>query len=99
MDKAAIIRPAGNSLAVETQENNSYSFHYQFRDGKLFLYGPFREKTYEVMEWSAGEKRVFLLYYNKKYYPLTNVDGEVEALTPVTDAGLLERLNQPRSRQ
>jgi hypothetical protein len=98
MDKTAILRPA-TSLAIEPREDNSYPFHYQFRDGKLLLYGPFKEKTYELMEWSTGEKRVFLLYYNKDYYPLTNVDGEVEALTPVTDASLLERLNQSRSRQ
>jgi len=92
------LTPANSSLVVETDRNNrTYSFHYQFRDGKLFLYGPFEKNLYEIMEFSTDEKRTVFLYYKDRYYLLQEADSRVKPLSPVTDAALITKLKEYRS--
>lgn len=90
---------AGKStLQVETDRDNSrYKFHYQFRDGKLFLFGPFEQNLYEIMEFFADEKRTVFLFYKDKYYRLDEADSKIRSLEPITDAALLKKLNEYRS--
>ncbi|HEX8039978.1 MAG TPA: hypothetical protein VF490_12545, partial [Chryseosolibacter sp.] len=92
------LRPAGSSLAVETDSKNSrYSFHYQFRDGKLFLYGPFEKNLYEIMEFFSDQKRTVFLYYKNHYYLLPEADSQVRPLTAIKDPALLKKLDESRS--
>ncbi len=92
------LRPGGSSLVVETdKENSRYSFHYQFREGKLFLYGPFEKNLYEIMEFFTDQKRIVFLSYNNHYYLLTEADSKVTPLTAVNDPALLKKLNAYRS--
>lgn len=94
------LRPTGSSLAVETDTKNSrYSFHYQFRDGKLFLYGPFEKNLYEIMEFFSDRKRTVFLYYNNHYYLLSESDSQVRPLTAIKDPALLKKLDESRSSQ
>ena len=85
-------------LVVETdRDNRRYSFHYQFRDGKLLLYGPFEKNLYEIMEFFADEKRTAFLYYKDHYYLLQEADEQVKPLSAITDQNLLRKLKEYRS--
>ncbi|MEX2231824.1 MAG: hypothetical protein WD824_06675 [Cyclobacteriaceae bacterium] len=93
-----VYNPGNSSLMVETdRENRRYTFHYQFRDGKLFLYGPFEKNLYEIMEFFADEKRTVFLYYKDRYYLLEEADNKVRTLTPITDPALIKKLKEYRS--
>ncbi|MBT1706134.1 hypothetical protein [Chryseosolibacter indicus] len=87
----------GPSVAVEVDEaNKKYPFHYQFKDGKLFLYGPFEKNLYEIMEFFAEEKRTLFLYYKDGYYLLKEEDNKIKPLTEITDQSLIQKLKEYR---
>jgi hypothetical protein len=89
---------AKSTLIVEAdRENGQYTFHYQFIDGKLLLFGPFEKNLYEIMEFFANEKRTVFLYYNNRYYLLAEADANVRPLEPITDPVLLKKLKEYRS--
>jgi hypothetical protein len=97
-EKQPVYSPGKSSLLVETdRENTRYKFHYQFRDGNLYLYGPFEQNLYEIMEFFAGEKRTVFLYYKDHYYRLDESDAKIRMLDPITDPALLKKLKEYRS--
>ena len=97
-DNQPVYNAGSSSLMVETdRENRRYTFHYQFRDGKLFLYGPFEKNLYEIMEFFAGEKRTVFLYYKDRYYLLEEADNNIRTLSPITDQALIRKLKEYRS--
>ena len=92
-----IINPRTSGVMVETdRENTSYTFHYQFREGKVLLYGPFEKNLYEIVELYTDEKRTVFLYYKEQYYQLVEATGNIQPLSPVTDANLLKKLRDNR---
>jgi hypothetical protein len=97
-DKNTVDGPTKSSLIVETDRfNGQYTFHYQFRDGKLLLFGPFEKNLYEIMEFAAKEKRTVFLYYKDRYYLLEEADANVRPLEPITDPALLQKLKEYRN--
>lgn len=89
--------PGTSGVIVETDgENDRYSFHYQFQNGKVYLFGPFEQNPYEVLEL-ANDKPSRFLYYKDRYYALDDTDAEVRNLTPVTDPALLKELSKYHS--
>ena len=85
-----------SSIAVETEVDKRYNFHYQFRDNKLFLYGSFEKNFYEIMEFFSNNKRTMFLYYKDNYYLLSDADQKVKPLSPINDAALLKKLRDYR---
>lgn len=86
-----------STIAVETENNNKkYDFHYQFKDGKLLLYGAFERNLYEIMEFFTENKRTIFLFYKNNYYLLSGDNEKVKPLTPITDAALLKKLREVR---
>lgn len=88
------------SLHVEIDsENKKYNFHYQFKEGKLILYGPFEKNLYEIMEFFADDKRTLFLYYNDQYFLLKeqNGSGNVRQLTAIQDQELVKKLKESRN--
>lgn len=93
------LTPVTSGLVVETDRNNRrYTFHYQFREGKLFLYGPFEKNLYEIMEFFADEKRTVFLYYNDRYYLLPEADEQIRRLSAISDPALLKKLKEYRNK-
>ena len=98
IDNHSATAPASSTLIVETdRENTRYAFHYQFREGKLLLFGPFEKNLYEIMEFFANEKRTVFLYYKDRYYLLEEADSNVRPLEPISDPALLKKLKEYRS--
>jgi hypothetical protein len=87
------------SVAVDVDsDNKKYSFHYQFKNDKLLLYGPFEKDLYEIMEFFNAEKRTLFLYYKENYYLLKDNSTSLKPLNPIQDAELLNKLKEYRNK-
>jgi hypothetical protein len=67
-------------------------FHYQFYDGKLYLYGNFDGAPYNIIEFKADNKRKVFLNYNDAYYLLNLKQKETAPLTDIKDQTLIKEL-------
>jgi len=84
------------SIIVETQVDKKYTFHYQFRDDKLYLYGSFEKNLYEIMEFFSDNRRTMFLFYKDNYYLLNEENEKVRALSAIHDEALLKKLKDYR---
>ncbi|HZY78712.1 MAG TPA: hypothetical protein VFE50_04265 [Cyclobacteriaceae bacterium] len=90
------ITPSNIQVDLDSS-NKKYSFHYQFVDSKLMLYGSFDKSLYEVLEINGDNHAVFL-FYKDAYYLLDENQTKVTKLEPITDAALLGKLKEYRKR-
>lgn len=67
-------------------------FHYQFYDGKLYLYGDFDGAPYNIIEFKADGKRKVFLNYNDAFYLLNLKQKETTPLTAIKDQTLIKEL-------
>jgi hypothetical protein len=87
-----------SKLDVVTQAaDKKYSFHYQFSQGKLHLFGPFDRNLYEILEINGDSHAVFL-FYKENYYLLDESQTDIMPLSPIRDGKLLKMLREYRSR-
>ncbi len=85
-------------IAVETNSSNSkYPFHYQFKEGKLILYGNFDKDLYEILEVHGDSHAVFL-FFGGNYYSLKDKQSTILPLIVISDPQLIKKLNEYRSR-
>jgi hypothetical protein len=89
--------PADDLTAEIVTNNKDYTFHYQFKDDKLILYGPFDKNLYEILEFISDNKRTIFLYYKSSYYLLNQAGEKVKSLSPVNDPVLIQKLKDHRS--
>jgi hypothetical protein len=83
-------------IEVETDSSQKkYSFHYQFADGKLILYGPFDKNLYEILEVN-GENHAIFLYQKENYYLLNEKETKITPLKAITDPSLIRLLREYR---
>ena len=88
---------AADAVSIITDGSNpAYSFHYKTENGKLVLFGPFEESSYQVVTLSETGKTLRSLYYKERYYLLNDTNGEVRSLSEVTDASLIGKLEKQR---
>jgi len=88
-----------SSIAVETDNSNKkLDFHYQFKDGKLFLLGSFEKDLYEILEFFNNNKRTIFLYYNSGYYLLDEGQTQPTPLKAINDPALLQKLKASRGK-
>jgi hypothetical protein len=90
------VSPKSDILAEIKSADKNFSFHYQFADGKLVLYGPFDKNIYEILEFISDSKRTIFLFYKNNYYLLNQATEKVKPLTPVNDPVLLQKLKEHR---
>ena len=87
-----------SSLVVETDNTQKkFDFHYQFKDGKLILMGPFDATLYEILEFIADDKRTIFLYYTSEHYLLDERKEKPTPLNPIKDSQLLKKLEVYRA--
>jgi hypothetical protein len=86
-----------SEIAVEVDsKNKKYNFHYQFKGGKLFLFGPFQKDLYEILEFFSDDTRTVFLYHDKQYYLLKDNNEKLKDLTAVQNEELVRKLNEYR---
>ncbi len=78
-------------------DNKKYSFHYQFSEGKLLLYGAFDKALYEILEINGETHNVFM-FYKEQYYLLDVNQTKAAPLQPITDRELISKLKEYRGR-
>ena len=90
---------AESSIAVEVVDTGKKNdFHYQFKDGKLYLLGSFEKDLYEIMEFFNDNKRTVFLYYNSGFYLLDESKVEPTPLSAISDTELLKKLRDYREK-
>lgn len=73
--------------------DKKHNFHYQFSQGKLFLYGPFDKSLYEIIEIHGDGHAVFLKY-RENYYLLDEKESNITPLVLIKDSQLLKKLKE-----
>lgn len=86
-------RPKHTAPRVVTVSDGQHTFHYQYRDGNLYLFGPFDSTAYAVKDVAFGQTTAPVLVYSDRYYMLTDRDGELHPLEPVTNPADLEKIS------
>jgi len=90
---------AGNAnakpLDIVTINDGKNDLQYKNYDGKLYLYGDFKGKIYELIEINGRLKKYFL-FYNGNYYSLKSNQKEMKPLQLITDSGSIEDLDNRR---
>lgn len=76
-------------------DNKQYTFHYQFEQGKLFLYGSFEESLYEILE-VHGTNHALFLYFKDNFYHLDESKTMVTELTAIRERSLISKLKEFR---
>lgn len=96
----AAVSAEESSLSIENVIDKRYTFHYQFKDGKLLLYGPFSDKsTYEILEFFTDNKRTTaVLFYKNNYHALREENDKIAPLKPITDPALINKLKEYRKK-
>ncbi len=85
-------------IGVDINSSSSkYSFHYQFSQRKLILYGIFDSGLYEILEVNGDTHSIFL-YYKDNYYLLNEKQTVITPLTAIQDPELVQRLKEYRGR-
>jgi len=85
-------------IGVDINSSSSkYSFHYQFLQGKLILFGIFDSGLYEIIEVNGDTHSIFL-YYKDNYYLLNEKQSAITPLTPIKDSELVKKLKEYRGR-
>ena len=88
------IGPSKMEVAIASPDKK-HTFHYQFVDGKLLLYGPFDKNLYEILEIHGDGHAVFL-FYKENYFLLDEKQSEIAKLEAIRDGELLKKLRQYR---
>lgn len=89
----------GNIPVQTDNSNRKYNFHYQIKDGMVYLYGPFKKDLYEIMEFfSDNNKRTIFLFHQNNYYLLNEDNTKVKPLAAINDPLLLKKLKEYRGK-
>ncbi len=85
-----------NSDVPSFEIENKYKedlFHYQFYDGKLYLYGNFNSTPYHIIELKSDNKRKVFLNHQNSFYLLNLKQKEMAPLVKINDPTLIKELN------
>jgi hypothetical protein len=77
---------------VVDSSHKKFDRHYRFSDGKLLLYGNFKD-TYEILEVHGASRSLFLVY-QEQYYLLDEAKRTTTRLQPVAEGPLLNKLRE-----
>lgn len=87
------------SIEVSTQTHEKYDFHYRFYDSKLFIYGNFDSKPYEILEINTEGTRSYFLYFEDNYYALNTDQQKLTRLRRLSNDKLIKELEITRTQK
>lgn len=86
-----------SNIAIEVDNSKKrYAFHYQIKDGKLYLFGDFDKGLYEILEFNSSEGKILYLYYKQAYYDLKESATDITALKEISEPALINNLESVR---
>lgn len=90
--------PEASVSVAETvvKQDARYGMHYQYYEGKLYLYGKFDKGLYEVLDLTGkGSKRSFV-FYQSTYYQVLPGTTQITPLEACKDQATIANLNKLR---
>ncbi len=78
-------------MDIETIDRRSKEIKYKYFEGKLFLYGDFKNEPYEILEINSSESKEVYLFYMSKYYKIELTD-DIKVLEPIVDEKFIQEL-------
>ncbi len=87
---------ASDQIDIKTSQRNNDEIKYKYYEGKLHLYGNFKDNPYEILEINSSHSKQVYLYHNYRYYKLLTTD-KVLALPQITDRVLIHELEIVRN--
>ncbi|MEM1405229.1 MAG: hypothetical protein AAGG59_00530 [Bacteroidota bacterium] len=107
-DADSLLAPGSVAVNGETKELSSidvsidntkkkFTFHYQFKNGRLFLYGDFSSDLYEILEFNTNGKKAIFLFYKGKFYDLDGKNERIVELKTVKNKALVTKLEKART--
>ncbi|EMR02514.1 hypothetical protein [Cesiribacter andamanensis] len=88
-----------STIEVSAQQHDKYDFHYQFFDSKLFIFGDFNNKTYEILEINMDGTRSYFLYFENNYYALKTDQQKLTRLRRLSSEKLIKELDITRTQK
>jgi hypothetical protein len=87
-----------DNLKVKTVKDKNHNLFYQYYNNKLFLYGDFDSKPYEILELNTVRDKQLYLYFENKYYNLKQNQIDITALTVIKDKETFSNLELIRNK-
>jgi anti-sigma factor RsiW len=82
-------------IDVNISDKNKKELSYQYYSNKLFLFGDFNEKPYELIEINtAARTKQLYLFFDGKYYELKSNQTKITRLKEVKDTSVLKHLSK-----
>ena len=81
-----------SKVDIEIKLKKKYSFHYQYSQGKLILYGNFEEDLFEILELNKENEVEIYLYYKSNYYYIEDKSDSIIPLKSVKSERLKLKL-------
>ncbi len=81
-----------DNISVKIAKKKNKDFHYQFFSNKLFLYGKFDEKPYEILELNSKGGRELFLKYEGSYFSLKSNQIDIVPLKEIHDKDITREL-------
>ncbi len=82
---------ASEQIDIKTTQRNNDEIRYKYYDGKLHLYGNFKDNPYEIIEINSPKSKQVYLFHNNRYFRLMTTD-KVLSLPQITDQVLINEL-------
>ncbi|MEQ8924719.1 MAG: hypothetical protein RLO81_02835 [Fulvivirga sp.] len=95
LEEKPSIAPSSIDIHVDDSKRK-YDFHYQFKDGKLYLFGSFDKGLYEILEFNSSEGKILYLFYKGTYYDIKQNSDDIQALKELTEPSLIKSLESVR---
>ncbi|HXA01662.1 MAG TPA: hypothetical protein VNW99_06725 [Cytophagaceae bacterium] len=87
-----------DNLKIEKIKDKKHNLFYQYYNNKLFLYGDFDSKPYEILELNTLKDKQLYLYFEDKYYGLKQNQIDITALELISNKETLHKLNEIRNK-
>lgn len=83
-----------SNVDIEAVFHDQYTFHYQFKDNKLYLYGNFESTLYKIIALNFDKGKKLFLEFNEHFYTIDNRQAEITPLQMIEDTVLLKELKK-----
>jgi hypothetical protein len=87
-----------DNLQIEKIKDKNHNLFYQYYNNKLFLYGDFDSKPYEILELNTIKEKQLYLYFEDKYYGLNQNQIDITALSVIKNKETLSNLDLIRNK-
>jgi hypothetical protein len=93
------VKDAVKPEVVINNDNSQYQHHYKYNNNKLFLYGDFNNKPYELIEFNNANGRKLFIFHNNAYYEIQDTQSEITPLMAISDRDAIENLSSLRKKK